>query len=278
MGHRTSPSDVLRSIRKRIADILPEKLVFQRHLHHELKHGEPELKILRAICDPSEVCIDVGANHGVYSYVLAKYSRQVIAVEPHPRLVAYLRRTLPVRVQVMNVAASDEDGQSEFYIPTIGEKEIDTRASLIESANPGMTLRSIVVRKQRLDQLPFARNPIGVIKVDVEGNEMHTLIGAAAILEASKPTIIVESESRHNPQAPQNVFSFLYQFGYRGYFIHRSRLRPLSDFSVDRFQSKSSERSVFEDRFGDYINNFVFIHPTRTSTLDKVKRIFPPIV
>jgi FkbM family methyltransferase len=273
--HRTSLSDVFRSIKKPIAKILPEKLLFQRGLRNELKDGEPELKILAVICDPSEICIDVGANHGVYSYIMAKYSRKVVAVEPYSPLVDYMKRVLPARVQVMNFAASDGDGQSEFYIPVMGEKEIDSRASLIETVNPGMPLRTITVRKQRLDELPFAHESIGVIKVDVEGNELHALIGAAAILECSKPTIIVESEHRHNLDAPENVFAFLSHFGYTGYFIHRSRLRPLSDFSVDKFQTESSAKPLFESRFPDYINNFVFVHPMRRDVLDKVRRIFP---
>jgi len=275
VANHISFSGVLRSIKKPIKELLPEKLIFQHSLRKELKNGEPELRILRCICNRSDICIDVGANHGIYSCLMSRYSQQVIAVEPHPRLAEQLKRVLPARVKVMNVAVSDEDGQSEFYIPTLNGEEIDSRASLNSTVNSGMSLRTVVVRKQRLDRLSIGSGRVGVIKVDVEGHELKALAGMSDILERHSPTIIVESEARHNPDAPGNVFAFLSQFGYRGYFVHRSRLRLLSDFSVEGFQNEASAKPVLGPRSPDYVNNFLFIHPTRREALDRVRVIFP---
>lgn len=114
-----------------------------------------------------------------------------------------------------------------------------------------------------------------MIKIDVEGHELSAPQGLVGILERSRPTIIVESESRHHAEAPYNVFDFLLSFGYQGYFVHRGKLRPLSEFSVEKLQIETAATPVFSDRSPDYVNNFIFIHPSRSEVVDGVKRVFP---
>ena len=200
---------------------------------------------------------------GVYSYVFSKWSKNVIAIEPHPDLALRLRKLLPSAVRVINIAASDRDGMSDFYIPLVDGAEISSRSSLESSANAEMDARRIRVETRRLDSLMLARDTVAIVKIDVEGHEMRTLKGMTGILEQSHPTLIVESEARHHPDSPGIVFNFLRQYGYEGYFIHRDRLKPLSDFSVGRFQNEANMKPVFSARSPDYVNNFIFVHLDR---------------
>lgn len=258
-----------------VKSLLPDKLLLRLRVSKELKRGEPELKLLRCICNQSELSIDVGANRGVYAYLFSKYSESVFAIEPHPLMVEHLKKSLPGSIKVLNFAASDEEGECEFHIPQQAGRDIDSRSSLEADVNKEFTTRIISVERIRLDQLPIDGRTVGVIKIDVEGHELSTLKGITGLVAQSKPTIIVESEARHHAGAPQNVFRLLLNFGYRGYFVHRGNLRSLEEFSVERFQASNTEKPVDGERSPDYVNNFLFIHPTRAGVLDRVKRIFP---
>ena len=260
-----------------VKSLLPEKLLLRLHVLKELKRGEPELKLAHCICNRSELSIDVGANRGVYAYLFSRYSKCVLAIEPHPLMVEQLKNSLPGSVKVLNFAASDQEGECEFHIPQQAGRDIDSRCSLESCVNGEFTTRTISVELRRLDKLPIEGHIVGAIKVDVEGHELSTLQGITGLITQSEPTIIVESEARHHAGAPQNVFQFLFKFGYRGYFIHRGNLRALAEFSVDRFQSSNAEKAVDGERSPDYVNNFLFIHPSRDGVLDRVKRIFPLI-
>jgi FkbM family methyltransferase len=264
------------ALKNAVRTILPSGYLLRRAVRQCLKKGEPELRLLPCLCSRLEIAIDVGANLGIYSYLFSQYSDRVIAVEPHPVLATQLRRLLPASVSVLNFAASDEEGVSDFYIPTLDGSEIHSRSSLVSTANPGMISRKILVEKRRLDRLPIDGGSVAVVKIDVEGHELGALQGLSGIIARSRPTIIVESEARHHADAPFSIFDFLHSFGYLGYFIHRGTLRLVSEFSVEKFQVEADTELGPRDRSPEYVNNFIFVHPVRSSVLDELRRFFTP--
>jgi FkbM family methyltransferase len=258
-----------------IKEMIPDKLLMPLVVWKALMRGEPELKLARCICSRSELSVDVGANRGIYAYIFAKYSDSVLAIEPHPAMVERLKRSLPAKVKILNIAASDQNGRCEFHIPLQSGRDVDSRCSLEGDVNKEFATRTISVERRRLDMLAIDRGKAGAIKVDVEGHEMSALRGLAGIVEASKPTVIVESEARHHAGSPHDVFEFFWAFGYHGYFIHRGRLRRIEEFSVKEFQACDEPLPVNGDRSLDYISNFLFIHPVRSSVLERVQDVFP---
>ncbi|MGC1726581.1 MAG: FkbM family methyltransferase [Candidatus Acidiferrales bacterium] len=133
--------------------MLPNSYLLQRDLRKQLKEGEPELRIVPYLCRRSEISIDVGANHGIYSSLFSQYSDHVIAVEPHPGLADRLRRLLSSSVKVLSFAASNQDSVSEFYIPALDGREVHTRSSLEADVNREMITRTILVEKRRLGRV-----------------------------------------------------------------------------------------------------------------------------
>jgi FkbM family methyltransferase len=236
---------------------------------------EAELKIIPFLCERHQTTIDVGANVGLYSYVFSKWSNNVIAIEPHPDLALRLKNLLPSSVGVINIAASDHDGVSDFYIPIVDGVEIASRSSLETSVNFEFSARRIRVETRRLDSLSLGWGTVAIVKIDVEGHEMSTLQGMTGIIEQSRPTLIVESEARLLHDAPQIVFNFLKQYGYEGYFIHRDQLKPISDFSVGQFQNETNRKPVFGARSPDYVNNFIFVHLDRLDVIDAIAKVYP---
>ena len=150
-----------------------------------------------------------------------------------------------------------------------------TKNSVQADVNGEFATRTISVERRRLDQLPLEGRAVGVIKIDVEGHELSTLQGGTGLIARFMPSVLIESEARHHAGAPHNVFQFFRSFGYEGYFIHRRALRTIDEFSVEEFQSHSIEKSIDDRKSPDYINNFLFIHPSRRVVFDRVKEVFP---
>jgi FkbM family methyltransferase len=129
---------------------------------------------------------DVGANVGFYSLLASRKAAKVIAFEPLPENLSYLRRHIELnglkeRVQVIPAAASDRDGSALFTIVPGNRSE--------GSLGPHGTLP---VRTVRLDSLGTVPD---VIKIDVEGNEYSVLLGAIATMRNHHPLVLVARHS-----------------------------------------------------------------------------------
>lgn len=229
---------------------------------------EPEIALLARFSDPHGCFLDVGANRGLYSFAALGLFARVIAVEANPQLVPRLRRVLGQAATVLHTALSDAPGQARFWIPTEGERDVDSRGSLLAGANLGFEQRSIEVPVQTLDALGL--DDVVLVKIDVEGHELAVLRGGLGVLQTHRPVCIVESEERHHEGAVDALRVLFAGLDYDGYFLHRGRARPVAEFTVAAHQAVSNQKAVGGERNPDYVNNFVFVpreDTTRTALL-----------
>ena len=113
-----------------------------------------------------------------------------IAVEPVPALAARLRIEFPA-VQVHDVALSDDNGETIFYVAKLQEwSGMQQRPWLAAE------YESITVPLLRLDDLVPASQRVDFLKVDVEGAQVLVLRGAERILSSHHPTIWFEHGAR----------------------------------------------------------------------------------
>jgi len=250
----------------------PHAIRARQLVNWELRKGEPELRLLAILKDSGRDFLDVGANAGVYSFYALNRFRKVIAVEAHPAMASGLRRIIKPENRVLPVALSDRIGETTFHIPTRRGRDVLTRSSLQQDANPGFDLRTITVPTTTIDELELSR--IGVMKIDVEGHESAVLRGGVRTLAATKPTCIVECEERHNASGVAQTFAFFDTLGYQGYFLHRGALRPVADFDTAVLQRPDAAKSVGGKRSPDYVNNFIFIHPDNAAQLASIRQVF----
>lgn len=236
-----------------------------RLLKKSLRH-DVFATLIRRLARPGAVAVDIGANRGVYTWLLASRvggTGRVHAIEPYPanvRRLAKLARRRP-RITVHPVAASDRNGVADLYVPRYAGHEIDALATLGSYEQDGETLRVPVWPLD--DLLAEEVAPVDIVKCDVEGHEEAVLDGGWGVIESSRPALLFELEQRHRSTPLAETFDRLISVGYQGYFVDGARLRPLAEFDVQRHQLAflDEEFVPFEMPSG-YVYDFVFLAET----------------
>jgi FkbM family methyltransferase len=138
---------------------------------------------LALLLRPGDVFVDVGANVGLYSSVLARYrslfpENKFIAIEANPATAKRLRHSVAGHdVAVMNIGASDRAIDLSF------EPGVTSGVFRVSSSPNGKSLTN--VHCQRLDALELPPGDL-VLKIDVEGHELPVLNGAAGLFATGR--------------------------------------------------------------------------------------------
>jgi FkbM family methyltransferase len=172
-------------------------------------HELPITELIMRTVDPAEVVVDVGANIGYFTSLMATAvgpQGSVLALEPHPEVCGLLRRNAArwgAAVQVKQVAASDFTGRGELV------EGPDFRANR-GTASLGAVACGHPTETTLLDDL-LAGQAIGLIKLDIEGHEGRALVGATRLLQEGRVRDLVIEEQR---PADSDAFRLLRQHGY----------------------------------------------------------------
>jgi len=141
-----------------------------------------ERLLLRKILFPGAVAVDAGANIGIYSQFLARCVGPAGAVhsfEPSPENFMRLRsatRKLP-NVHVCQAAVGERSGKTMLYLSD--KLNVDHRAYPTE----GDARRALQIEMMALDDYFKPGQRVDLIKIDIQGYELHALQGAKRILE-----------------------------------------------------------------------------------------------
>ncbi len=160
-----------------------------------------------------ELALDVGANIGYFTGLLAQRAAHVIALEPNPRLRRFITQNIERcgiagRVTLDTRAASDVDGTATLRFPA--GYQANYGVATLAATNGSDEGASDEVGTVRLDELIAGRG-VGVMKLDVEGHEATALRGAGGALAAGLVRDIVFEE--HEP-LPSEVSRALERAGF----------------------------------------------------------------
>lgn len=158
-------------------------------------------------CDSRRICLDIGANVGLWSCELVNYFDTVIAFEPVREFIDCFRLNVKKTNYVIQECAL---GQEESFI-NMNIVEGNTGHSHIDKNTIGRG--SIPLRK--LDN--FKINNIDLIKIDVEGFENDILNGALITIEQNKPVLVIEQQKHEyqNDMETLPAIRFLEKLGYK---------------------------------------------------------------
>ena len=174
--------------------------------------------------------MDIGAHTGVYSLAaIAAGAEEVHSFEPHFANFARMQLNFRGNGYALNnahmLAVGEKSEWSTFHLPTSLEY-LSTGGGLAQKPNA----RKFPVEVVCLDEFfePSAHSNVGVMKVDVEGLEPQVLLGAAKILNESRPIIFFECIDK---ESGYNVQSILASHGYTFFMAcdDTAQLIPISD-------------------------------------------------
>jgi FkbM family methyltransferase len=233
--------------------LVPPALYYRFRAHRERRNGERELGLLPYLLDRRRNSVDVGANKGVYTYWLQRYSRHVWAYEPNPKMFRVLEAGARGNVTVSPVALSNENGRATLRVPRTAKGYSNQGASL-NHRKVGADYGEVEVETRRLDDEGL--RDVGFIKIDVEGHEFAVLEGAGALIARDRPTLLIEIEEAHNKMPIEGSLARVVALGYNGFALIGGGLRSLAFFD-----GEAHHRSAPAPE--DYVFNFVFFAKAR---------------
>lgn len=248
---------MLRSIRQSAKEALLRWRPAMFWWYVQARHGdlEPEMALLPRLCKRGHTAIDIGANYGVYSHLMLKYSGRCVAFEPYPRLAEILRAGYKGRLEVHQVALSDRSGTTRMRTSPLesgmGTIEPSNRIEQMVRNEAGLVTFDVPVR--RLDD--FDIDQVAFVKIDVQGHEREVLVGGARTISVNRPSMLIELEDRQRPGAREWVIRHLSDLGYAAFFLYAHRLMPAVQFVPSVHQNVADMQN--------YIRNFIFLPADR---------------
>jgi FkbM family methyltransferase len=180
-------------------------------------------QVMADIVRPGDCAIDVGANWGVHTLHLAQLvgpSGRVLAFEPYPPAFDELRWHVETNachnVDVFPCALADVVGTGAFQ-PGANA----WMGQLLDHDAPGTISVGVDTLDAVADRMHIGR--VTFIKIDAEGGEGRILLGAAQLVERTRPVVLIEP---HTPDQDGAVARF---FTARDYVLERLGGPPITN-------------------------------------------------
>lgn len=178
------------------------------------KKGEYDSNTLNSLSDvltsiQPHVSLDVGANVGNHSVLIAKLSAKLIAFEPVKFVFEALQKNLLqnnlVNALAVNFGLSNEESHTQIFIPengNLGSSSLENRVG----KGTRIEIQTVVGDVYLKANLPDAQ--IDFIKMDVEGHEAMALLGLEHTIRANQPLLLLEWKCRSTADAFINLGLF----------------------------------------------------------------------
>ncbi len=186
-----------------------------------------EMQVWKSALASGDLFVDVGANVGLYSVLMAEFGCEVIAFEPIDATADQLEKNLALNgyeATVMRCALADEPGSMKMAGPdALRQHLVDDDGSAEGTTVPVKTLDDVV-----------GERIVAGLKIDVEGAERMVLLGGSVALSEGRIRLL---QLEWNDMAEKNfgedrraTVELLTGFGYSLFRPdERGVLHPLSD-------------------------------------------------
>jgi FkbM family methyltransferase len=179
------------------------------------RYEAEETDIAKTVIQPSDVAVDIGANIGYFSILMAKRCRYVYAFEPSRDNIEILEKNIRLnelshKISAYRNAISDSVGEIKLHLCPLnhGMHRIYPSQHCVNVEPVGSI---------KLDTMINLYPSVNFIKMDVEGAELYALRGMRSTIEKWKPNIMMEF---HPPSIyesgcnPRDIYDYLKNFDY----------------------------------------------------------------
>ena len=241
----TSLGIVNKTYKKRLSDNFFMFLNPTEHIQQQLfwyGYYEKELRdLLKQIVKPNDVFIDIGANIGYFSLLIAHHfpSAKVISFEPVADPFKKMNENISLNnienIITVNAAAGEVNEEKELFVSAPDNLGM---SSFQQPEN--YSGYKEIVKVVSIDEW-FKRSglsKIDIVKLDIEGSELAALRGMKEVLQNCRPLLIVEI----NPETlsmfnlkPFYIYDYLEQHGFKRFLIlENGMLKQLSQIEIDQ--------------------------------------------
>lgn len=175
--------------------------LIQKYHYKGMLYEREELDIIRRNCGNSKVFFDIGSNVGNHALFFVKVLRatSVVVFEANPRTADILKLNIrlnnvsnTINQSHLSIGLGSKIGRSTIFYP---QRNNIGASKLVPQNTTTADEESIPVVP--LDHLNIITPP-DFIKIDVEGMEMDVLSGARNFINAYRPIIFVEVDTKNS--------------------------------------------------------------------------------
>lgn len=175
-------------------------------------------KFLRKISIRGNIFLDIGSCYGFYALRLSKIFRKVVAIEPEENNFRILTMNIKLcrmhNVTPLHMAVSDSTGETSLFI----SNSVFTHSLKPEFASNSTKFQT--VKTVCLDD--FVKEPIDLVKLDVQGAVFDILKGAHSVVDDIKSWIIeLEPEELYRKH---ELESTMWLFNYKTEWVSNQHL------------------------------------------------------
>ena len=208
---------------------------------------EPHVEaVCRRLISTGSIAIDVGANIGYHTAVLARLAKSVLAVEANPVTAALLRGTVALNgfrnVSVIEQAAMDRPQVVEIFAP---DEYLGAGAVALPNwyDDPNLThWRRYPVEAVTLDSVSCDVMAVDLIRMDIEAASWQHYVAHVSYCRARRPREIIMEWGAYHMPAYGDIGEGLDYLDSLG-FAHFAKIEP--DGSLTR-----KNRAEMIDRLG----------------------------
>lgn len=261
-----------RSIRKRIALVRPHKRKTVLGIDWQLDCREiidlatywggwepKSIALFHSKVKPSDVVLEIGANVGAHTLVLAKIvgpQGKVHAVEPTRYARAKLLRNLK-----LNPDLAERVAVLDYLITDTDDHNVRRSIQSSWSATPRIARQEDEVVESETISIDHLAERLGLdkcdfLKIDIDGYDLRALRGAERLLTEFKPRIFIElcdTELRKNGGTLAELVALLGSHNYRGYDLDTTQ--PIDEAYLSGLPPRASRNGYF------YVEDEVRLRP-----------------
>ncbi len=194
-------------------------------------YEEPFTRYLMRTLTVGQTAVDVGANVGMYTVLMAALvgtQGHVVAFEPNPDVLPFLRENVAVnwlneQVTIRPTGAAAGPGTTTLY----ATERFRGNSSLLQPGpayfthTPMDTVREVEIQLESLDQSLDQVGRVGLIKIDVEGAEHLVLQGMSELVAGQRVDRVAFEVYRERMGEPWVEFSsILRRYAANGWRFH----------------------------------------------------------
>ncbi len=189
-------------------------------------------KVVKSIITKGMVCLDIGANIGYFTLIMARLvgGGKIFAFEPEPYNFDLLVKNITINgyhnITPIQKAISNKNGRAKLFLDRVNP---GSHSLARQGQNTHTFGRDIVeVEVQTLDSFFRDYNgKIDFVKMDVEGAELTVLEGMENIINKNKDLVIITEflprGLRRSGSAPEQFLNRLLQYGFELYDIDEKK-------------------------------------------------------